>query len=64
MQLDLTPRASKPAERFGRFFAPSTFLALSVDSARVVAHEHWLSDVLAGDVLGTPCVPAVNLLRG
>ena len=48
--------------------APALLLALAgivgVDATRVVAHEHWISDVLAGDVVGTLSVAAAEAVIG
>jgi membrane-associated phospholipid phosphatase len=47
---------------------PALLLALAgiagVDATRVVAHEHWISDVLAGDVVGTLSVAAAEAVIG
>jgi len=47
---------------------PALALALAgiaaVDTTRVVAHEHWISDVLAGDVVGTVAVAVAEAVVG
>jgi membrane-associated phospholipid phosphatase len=47
---------------------PALGLALAgiaaVDTTRVVAHEHWISDVLAGDVVGAVAVAVAEAIVG
>jgi len=47
---------------------PALVVALAgvagVDATRVVAREHWISDVLAGDVVGTVAVAVAEALVG
>jgi len=47
---------------------PALALALAgiagVDAMRVVAHEHWVSDVVAGDVVGAVAVAVGDAIVG
>ena len=47
---------------------PAIGLALAgiagVDATRVVAHEHWVSDVVAGDVVGAVAVAVAEAIIG
>ena len=57
----LATALTAPERRRPLALALATAGIIAVDSTRVLAHEHWPSDVLAGDALGMRCVPAARL---
>jgi hypothetical protein len=63
-------RMDQAAEALGHAVSPRMLLPLAlagiagVDAMRVVAHEHWVSDVVAGDVVGAVAVAVGEAIVG